>query len=106
MIRNSITKILAISLIVGLSWFGLSAMGETLAYYNDTENSTENTFSAGTLDFSLNDANFDRFIGLNEIISLSSVLTTAAVLIFNIPLKQKKFPAVMIFAAACCWKRN
>ena len=90
MIRNSITKILAISLIVGLSWFGLSAMGETLAYYNDTENSTENTFSAGSLDFSLNDANFDRFIGLDEIILLSPVLTNSGSLDFQYTIEAEK----------------
>lgn len=50
---KSIIKILAVLLIVGLNWTGLSVVIETIAYYNDTENSAENTFSAATLDFSL-----------------------------------------------------
>lgn len=51
--RNSITKIISISLIIGLNWAGLLAIGKTTAYFNDIENSAENTFSAGTLDISL-----------------------------------------------------
>lgn len=51
-IKKSITKILAILLIIGLNWAGLSAVGQTVAYFNDTETSIENTFSAGTLDIS------------------------------------------------------
>jgi len=53
MIRNSITKIIAILTIVSLNWIGLSAVIETLAYYNDTENSSANSFSATTLGFYL-----------------------------------------------------
>ncbi|MBT9168993.1 MAG: hypothetical protein DDT19_02345 [Syntrophomonadaceae bacterium] len=53
MIRNSLFKILAIMLIIGLKWIGLSAVVETAAYYNDTETSLENSLSVGTLDFSL-----------------------------------------------------
>ncbi len=53
MIKQSIIKIILILLIIGLNWTGLSAVWETFAYYNDTEISSENTYSAGTLDFSL-----------------------------------------------------
>jgi len=40
-------------LIIGLSWLGLSAVGETRASFVDTETSSGNTFTAATLDFSL-----------------------------------------------------
>jgi predicted ribosomally synthesized peptide with SipW-like signal peptide len=53
MIRNSITKIIAILTIVSLNWAGLSAVIDTFAYFSDTAISSGNTFTAGTLDFSL-----------------------------------------------------
>jgi predicted ribosomally synthesized peptide with SipW-like signal peptide len=52
-IKGSIIKIVAIFVIVSLSWTGLSAVYQTLAYLNDTETSTGNSFVAGTLDFQL-----------------------------------------------------
>ncbi|MBU4056704.1 lamin tail domain-containing protein, partial [Patescibacteria group bacterium] len=54
--RKYIIKFISISLIVGLNWFGLSAVGDTLAYFNDIESAQENVFSAATLDFSLHSA--------------------------------------------------
>lgn len=51
--HKSFIKILSILLIIGLNWTGLSAVIETVAYYNDTEDSNANTYQAGTLDFSL-----------------------------------------------------
>ncbi len=53
-VRESFLKIIAVLVIVGLNWTGLSAIIETFAYMNDTENSPENIFQASTLDFSLN----------------------------------------------------
>jgi len=44
---------LILMLIVGINWSGLFAIGQTLAYFNDIENSPENILSAGSLDFSL-----------------------------------------------------
>lgn len=52
--QKSILKISILFLIVGLSWVGFSAVGRTFAYFNDIENSSGNTCSAGTLDFYLN----------------------------------------------------
>jgi len=52
-IRNSLLRITVFLVIVGLNWAGLSAVIETLAYFNDTENSSENSLSAATLDFSI-----------------------------------------------------
>lgn len=53
MIRKSIIKIISLLLFVSLNWAGLSAVIDTFAYYNDTETSLENSYSAGTLDFYL-----------------------------------------------------
>lgn len=52
-VKKSILKIAAVLLILNLNWAGLSAVLNTAAYFNDTETSSENTYSAGTLDFSL-----------------------------------------------------
>jgi len=49
-----LAKIISVLLIVGLNWTGLSAVWQTSAYFNNTEPSSANTFSAATLDFSLN----------------------------------------------------
>src|SRR3989344_1555312 len=46
-------KLLAFTLIVGLNGVALSQIGYTMGYYNDIESSTENTFVAGSVDFSL-----------------------------------------------------
>lgn len=54
MIRNSIIKLVSISLIIGLNWFGISTIIETSAYLNDMEVSQDNVYSATTLGFSLN----------------------------------------------------
>ena len=53
MIKKSISKILIILIFFGLNWAGISAIGETFAYFSDTENSNSNTYQTGTLDFSL-----------------------------------------------------
>ncbi|MDO8435922.1 MAG: SipW-dependent-type signal peptide-containing protein [bacterium] len=50
-IKESLLKLAAFCLIVALNWAGLSAVIGTLAYLNDTENSADNSFTAGSLDF-------------------------------------------------------
>ncbi|MCK5416388.1 lamin tail domain-containing protein [Candidatus Parcubacteria bacterium] len=57
---KSFRKIIVILLIIGLNWSALSAINGTVAYFSDIEISENNTYSAGTLDFSL-DGN-----GINE----------------------------------------
>ncbi len=52
-IKTSVLKIVVLFVIVGLNWTGLLAVGKTLAYFFDNENSNANTFAAGTLDFHL-----------------------------------------------------
>lgn len=53
MIRNSIVKIISLLLIVALNWTGISAIGQTLSYFNDTEDSPGNIYSAGILDMTI-----------------------------------------------------
>ena len=53
MLYKPIIKIICLLIIIGLNWAGLSAVIETLAYFNDTEDSPQNVFSASTLDFSI-----------------------------------------------------
>ncbi len=57
--KKSFEKIIVLLMIIGLNWAGLSAIGETLAYYNDNESAQENVLSAGSLDFSLNPSNWN-----------------------------------------------
>ena len=52
-IETSIIKIVAILIIVSLNWAGLSAVYQTLAYFNDRQVSTDNIWQAGILDFEL-----------------------------------------------------
>jgi len=59
MIRNSIVKIICLLLIIGLNWTGISTIGQTLAGFSDTENSSENIYTAGILDLEVSPANFD-----------------------------------------------
>lgn len=46
-------KVVVLVLLIALNWFELAAIGQTFAYFFDAENSSVNSFSAGTLDFSL-----------------------------------------------------
>lgn len=51
--RKASLNFLAIVLIAGMNSIGLFAIGETLCHFNDTEISSENILTAGTLDFEL-----------------------------------------------------
>lgn len=51
--RKFILKITVVLLIVGLNWTGLFSVIETIASFNDVEDSPQNMFSASILDFSL-----------------------------------------------------
>ncbi len=57
--KKSFKKILIALLIVGLNWVGFSAVGNTVAMFNDIEASTENVLQAGVIDFTLTDNGFD-----------------------------------------------
>jgi len=56
--KKRASDLAVITIIVGMNYLGLSAIGRTLCYFDDIEQSSEN-FSAGTLDFILNDGGFD-----------------------------------------------
>ncbi|MCG2699322.1 lamin tail domain-containing protein [Candidatus Parcubacteria bacterium] len=64
--NKHISKMLCLLLILGLNWAGLSAVGDTFAYFNDIENAQENTLSAGTLDFRLTKQNAGGFVGMEN----------------------------------------
>jgi len=51
--KKLLIKTSCVVLIICLNWAGLSAIGETMAYFNDTENTNTNSLEIGTLDFSL-----------------------------------------------------
>ncbi|MDO8668421.1 MAG: LamG-like jellyroll fold domain-containing protein [bacterium] len=48
-IARPIIKTTALLLIIMLNWFGLSAVGRTFAYFNDTETAGQNVYTAGFL---------------------------------------------------------
>lgn len=81
---------IVIALIVGMNWSGVFAVGQTLAYYNDTETSSENTFSAGSLDFALAPVSHAKSIGLAEEVSVSSVLVNSGTLDWQYALETEK----------------
>lgn len=89
-LKKSILKISVFLVITGLNWTGLLAVGNTLAYFGDTENFSENIYSVGTLDFSLTNPNFSEFIGLTEELSFGSVLTNSGSLDFQYTVESEK----------------
>ena len=52
-IKKSVFKILALLMVVGISWTGFSTVGNTVSFFSDTEISANNIYAAGTLDFSI-----------------------------------------------------
>jgi len=75
--HKSFIKILSLLLIIGLNWTGLSAIGRTLAYYLDNEDSNDNLFQATILDFSVTNKHIEDFIGMEALseIEFASVVT-------------------------------
>lgn len=59
-------KLIALTLVLGMNYAGLSTVGRTAAYFNDTETSTENFFSATELDFTAMTTNTVFGIGKGE----------------------------------------
>ncbi|MFA6394052.1 MAG: lamin tail domain-containing protein [Patescibacteria group bacterium] len=55
-VRAGGVKVAAAFLVIGLNWAGLAAVGETFASFNDAEVSGGDSFTAGSLDFSLTGA--------------------------------------------------
>ena len=75
--KKSLTSLVVFGLLVSLNWFGLAAIGETFGSFNDTENSSENSFQASTLDFSVTNRHIENFIGMEALseIEFASVVT-------------------------------
>jgi len=53
MLYKPITKITCLLIIIGLNWTGLLAIGQTFAYFSDTESSIDNTIQTGVLNMTL-----------------------------------------------------
>ena len=64
MIKKSVSKILVVLILIGLNWTGISAIGQTIAYFNDNENSNNNLFQATMFDFSVTNRHIENFIGM------------------------------------------
>jgi len=50
---RNFTRAVSATLIATVIFMGLNGVGSTVSFYNDIESSTENTFEAGSVDFSL-----------------------------------------------------
>ncbi len=62
-VKTSILRIVVLMMIVGLNWSGISAIGQTLAYFNDTEISDNTSITVGSLNFSLSsDSDFSPLV--------------------------------------------
>lgn len=53
MLKRFSVQFLVLALLTGLNWTGFWAIGTTVGFFNDTETSNENGFTAGYLDFYL-----------------------------------------------------
>ena len=65
--ENRGLKIIMIAIIIALGCLGILTIGKTVAYFNDDETSSENIYSAGTLDFSLDSSGDDASRDVNII---------------------------------------
>lgn len=83
-------QFLVLVLLTGLNWTGFWAIGSTVAFFNDTETSSENGFTAGYLDFDLSVHEFESFIGLGEIVSKNTVLVNSGGMDFQYTLETEE----------------
>lgn len=77
LIQSLALKCLVLVLLIGMNWQGLWAVGETVAFFNDTEESAGNGFTAGELDFSLDPTEINEEINLGGSASFSSDIVDA-----------------------------
>ena len=87
--KSLLSKFVVLFLIVGLNYSGLLAVSETFAYFNDTETSTGNVFTADSLDFALSVNEYENSIGLGETVSASSVLVNSGGMDFQYVLEAE-----------------
>jgi hypothetical protein len=86
-LKSKKIKIIALVLIIGLNWFGLSAIGGTLANFSDTEASAGNTYTAATLGFSVQSSGFSPKVTPTQNATATVSLTNDGVLDFVYNLK-------------------
>lgn len=79
--RKSLIKISFLLLFTGLVFGSVRFVGQTVAYYVDTETSSDNSFSAGSLDFSLDSSTWDG--GADPLALLPSDEVTKTVSLIN-----------------------
>lgn len=87
-------QFLVLLLLAGLNWTGFWAIGSTVAFFNDTETSSENGFTAGYLDFDLSVHEFESFIGLGEIVSKNTVIVNSGGMDFQYTLEAEEISDV------------
>ena len=87
--KNISLKSIVLLLIIGLNWFGLSAIGTTFAYFNDIEKSENTSFEMGILGFSSNSiSDFSPNLEPSELTSTRTVdLTNDGTLGFKYKVK-------------------
>lgn len=76
--QKTIRKILCLVLVVALNWMGFGGIHPTRAYFNDTESSTGNTYTAGTLDLAVSSGDWspaETVLNLNPGDTVSKTLT-------------------------------
>lgn len=94
--KESILKIVAVLLIVGLSWGNLSLIGQTFAYFFDDEDAPANNFSAATLDFSLHSiADFSPEVSPTQDTQRDVNVTNDGILGFNYVVGAANFNGIL-----------
>lgn len=82
-LRKSIERIVALALIIGVSWAGISSIYKTRAYFSDVEESKINYFSSGAVDFQLNSAQVFSSMVLSP--GASATGTISVINFYNVP---------------------
>lgn len=95
--KNPIVKIAALGLIIAINWSAISSIYNTIAYFNDTEESKSNEFTAGTLDFELTSTQVFSNMVLSP--GSSATGTISVINLDNIP--QYKIKADNFSGALC-----
>jgi len=90
MLKKFSTQFLVLLLLTGLNWTGFWAIGSTVAFFNDTETSSENGFTADFLDFSLSEDSFESLITLDETVSKNTVLVNGGGMDFQYTLEAEE----------------
>lgn len=98
--RSIAVRFLVLMLVIGLNWNGFFAIGETVAYFNDTETSSENSFGAGSLDAVLTETEAGGLIGLGEDMEFRSILLNSGTLDWKYTVRTEKISGSDTFCSA------